>query len=148
MLGQVEWSPVHATLRDEVQTLSHTQAFGQFDPDTSLESIADMVDEKEVQKHAPCFLDLIYTVGKPSKTQNQGSESLIKPASTILSMICFNMQRKKSNSFPLNLGLFLQKNGLTQSSIKTLCALGLTCSYNTIRRTVTKIVNKTVDKVR
>jgi hypothetical protein len=98
---------VYTILRKEVRALSRIQVFGEFDPDKSLESIVDMVDEKEVQKYAPRFLNLIYTVGKPIKKQNQGSKSLIKPAGTILSMICFNIQRKKSNCFPLNLGLFL-----------------------------------------
>jgi hypothetical protein len=148
MLGQVEWSPVHAILRKEVQALSRTRAFGEFDPDESLESLDDMVDEKEVRQYAPHFLDLIYTVGKPIKKQSRGSKSPIKPVGTILSMMCFNMQRKKSNSFPLNLGLFLQKNGLTRSGLETTCALGLTCSYGTIKSTVTKMVNENVDEVR
>jgi hypothetical protein len=148
MLGHVEWSPVYTILRKEVRALSCTQAFGEFDPDKSLESMDNMVDENEVQKYAPYFLDLIYTVAKPIKKRNQGSKSLIKPASTILSIICFNMQRKKSNCFPLNLGLFLQKNGLTRSGIETACALGLTCSYGTIKSTVTKMVDETVDEVR
>jgi hypothetical protein len=139
-LEQVEWSPVQSILRGETQALSCTGAFGQFDHQKSLEFMGDMVNEKEIRKHAPRFLDLIYAVGNPIKQRGQEDKSvrnrLIKPAGTILSMICFNMQRKKSNCFPLNLGIFLHKSGLSRNGIVTTSALGLTSSYDTIRRTI------------
>ena len=150
-LEQVEWLPVQSILRGEIQALSHTEAFGQFDPNKSLEVMSHMVDEKEMQKHAPHFLDLIYAVGKQIRHQDQGDKSskhLIKPTGTILSMICFNMQRKKSNCFPLNLGIFLHRNGLNRNGIETACALGLTSSYDTIRRTIENMVSETANEIR
>jgi len=151
-LEQVEWSPVQSILRGETQALSSTEAFGQFDVSKSLEFMSNMVDEKEVRKHAPRFLDLIYAVGKPIKQQSQEDKTvrsrLIKPAGMILSTICFNMQRKKSNCFPLNLGIFLHKSGLSRNGIETTSALGVTSSYNTISRTIENMAGETVDEIR
>jgi hypothetical protein len=151
-LEQVKWSPVQSILREETQALSRTEAFGQFDPSKSLEFMGNMVDEKEVQKHAPRFLDLIYAVVKPIRHEDKGDENLrkrqIKPAGTILSIMCFNLQRKKSNCFPLNLGIFLHKNGLSRSGIETTCAVGLTSSYDTIRRTIENMAGETADEIR
>ena len=77
------------------------------------------------------ILGLIYAVGKPIEQRVKTQEDktvrnrLIKPAGMILSTICFNMQRKKSNCFPLNLGIFLHKNGLNRNGIATASALGV-----------------------
>ena len=83
-LEQVEWSPVQSILRGETQELSSTEAFGQFDANKSLESMSNMVNEKEVRKHAPRFLELIYGVTKLIKQQGQEDKTvrnrLIKPA--------------------------------------------------------------------
>ena len=102
-LEQVEWSPVQSILRGETQALSCTGAFGQFDPKKSLEFMSDMVNEKEVHKHAPRFLDLIYAVGKPIKQRGQEDKGirnrLIKTAGTILSMICFSRYAKEKKQF-------------------------------------------------
>jgi hypothetical protein len=151
-LEQVEWLPIHAILRWEIKALSRTEAFGQFDPSKSLESMASMVDEKEVREHAPRFLDLLYTVSRPIRYQSQDekvvNKRLIKPAGAILSTICFNMQKQKSNCFPLNFGIFLHKNGLSRNGLETTCALRLTSSYDTIIRTIENIANETVDEVR
>ena len=114
--------------------------------------MGNMVDEKEVQKYAPRFLDLIYAVIKPIRHEDKGDETLrkrqIKPAGTILSIMCFNLQRKKSNCFPLNLGIFLHKNGLSRNGIETTSAIGLTSSYDTIRRTIENMAGETAHEIR
>ena len=59
------------------------------------------------------------------------------------------MQKKKSNSFPLNLGIFLHKSGLSRNGIvETTGALGLTSSYDTIRRTIEHMADEASDEIR
>jgi hypothetical protein len=146
ILETIGWSSVHRELRKEVLALTRTPQFGKFNPENVEESITAMVNEKELQRLAPHLVDIIYQACEPLRTTTRKNPN--KVAAIVLSTLCHSMQRQNSNSFPLHLSIFLHREGLSRSGIETLCALGITSSYDLANSTLLKLAVDNKEEVR
>ena len=143
------WKFVFDHLRGELNSLAKTEPFGAFDPPKSSDLLKDLINENMLREKAPTWMDLINYVGKPKRHDPKRNRpvQLIKQSAFLLSSLCYNNQKKKSNSFALSLGIFMHQCGLTRRGLEVLSALGITASYDTVLGEIRSIADKQRDEL-
>jgi hypothetical protein len=138
------WEFVFDHLRGELKSLAATEPFGAFDPEKSNDFLKDLINEDILREKAPTLMDLIHSIGKPIRHDPKRNRPVqpIKYSAFILSSLCYNIQKKKCNSFALGLGLFMHQCGLTRRGLEVLSALGITASYDTVLKEIRSIADK------
>jgi hypothetical protein len=138
------WQFVFDHLRGELKSLAATEPFGAFDPKKSNDFLKDLINEDLLREKAPTWMDLLYSIGKPIRHDPKRNRPVqpIKRSAFLLSSFCYNIQKKKCNSFALGLGIFMHQCGLTRRGLEVLSALGVTTSYDTVLKEIRLIADK------
>lgn len=115
------------------------KVFGRFDPAMNPEEF-DLQDVfRGITEHAPNIFQLLHHAAKNRRRQDQEEHDPHGRIVTIVSMLGLGRARTTSNFFSRTLGLYLYTAGVPRRALTLLNNLGVTDSYNSIRRVVKTI---------
>ena len=145
------WDWVTKDLRRELEVLLADDAFGEFhEPSEAIEwgSLTSFSDAKHAMKtYAPRWLNLIDGVSKatsaPTKEKNTTGMLLV-----LLSTLCHRLHPKKSSNFQTIFALYLYHGGARRRVIDSLCFLGLTLSYKSVLRHLSRLTEDAQNRIK
>ena len=127
-------------IRSELSVLNkEVKMFGKFDSSVNLEAFDLRQIPRSIEKFAPITYQLINLVAenqRPGRSQTNHPHGRII---AITSILCYGRAHRSANFFARALGIYLFNSGITRRALTLLNHLGLTDSYNAIRRTLEDI---------
>ena len=128
-------------IRSELDVLNtNVKAFGRFDPTMNPEELKFHDVLEDIKEYAPNTFRLLNQVTESRKQQGQNEEQ--DPHGrivTVVSILGLGRACRTANLFAKTLGLYLYTAGIPRRALTLLNKLGITGSYNTIRRAVKAI---------